>query len=100
MSVSRDLTTDYETGTFLDELHRVRNRLHRYNLRYHLSVYPKDLLAMWLRKEGCLPWATSRIAFESYKAGKPPGKLYRGPLDRPQLRIIQGGKKGARILQR
>jgi hypothetical protein len=104
MSVSSDLLGDCqcqrEPETFLDELYRVRNRLHRYNLRFHLARFPKDLLAQWWRKDGMLPRATSRVAYQNYKAGAAPGKLYRGPLARPQLRIIDGDKKGARILQR
>jgi hypothetical protein len=86
------MTGATQQTTFLEELYRYRDVLHRYNFRYHLACYPKDLLAMWWRKEGCLPWPTSRVAFESFSAGKKPGHLYRGPPHWPKLKVITGGK--------
>jgi hypothetical protein len=104
MSATSDLIDAGEQShgptCFIEELHRYRDVLKRYNLRYHLARYPKDVLAMWWRKDGCLPFVTSQFAFESYKAGKPPGRLYRGAPWKTQLRVIDGDKKGARILQR
>ena len=81
-----------QPATFLDELYRYRDVLKRYNLRYHLARYPKDLLAIWWRKEGCLPHPTSKIAFESFRRGEKPGRLYQGPPHRTQLKLIEGGK--------
>ena len=77
--------------TFLEELYRYRDVLHRYNFRYHLARYPKDLVAYWWRKENILPQPSSKLALKSFKAGEPAGRLYRGPLWKPQLRVIQGG---------
>jgi hypothetical protein len=77
----------------LDEEHRrIRNKMMRYNFRYHLSKYPADLVRFWWDHERCLPWPTSKLAFESYKAGKKPGHLYRGPRHRPKLKLIEGGR--------
>jgi hypothetical protein len=71
---------------------RIRNEMMRYNFRYHLAKYPTDLVRFWWDHERCLPWATSQLAFEAYKAGRKPGHLYKGPPHFPKLRIIDGGK--------
>jgi hypothetical protein len=93
-----------EPSCFVEALNlewwRIRNKMMRFLFRYHLSKYPKDLLRLWWDRDRCMPWSTSQLAFEAYKAGKPPGKLYRGPPWKTQLRLIQGDKKSARILQR
>jgi hypothetical protein len=73
------------------EYERIRRRLKIYILRWHLARYPVDLLPVWWRKERGMPHATSQRAFESYKNGEKPGALYKGPPDRPKLRVIEGG---------
>ena len=73
------------------EYARIRNRMMRYRFRYHLSKYPADLVRFWWRKEGCLPWSTSQLAFEAYKAGAKPGPLSKEPSHWPKLRVIAGG---------
>jgi hypothetical protein len=77
---------------FEQEYRRIRNGMMAYIFRYHLARYPKDLLRDWWRKEGCMPWATSQLAFEAYKAGMKSGRLYRGAPHRPQLKVIEGGR--------
>ena len=74
---------------------RIRNRMMRFLFRYHLSKYPKDLLRLWWTRDRCMPWPTSQLAFEAYKAGKKPEHLYKGPPHRPQLKAIEGGKNSA-----
>jgi hypothetical protein len=78
---------------FVEELdlewRRIRNRMMRYLFRYHLSKYPKDLLREWWKRDRCLPWVTSKLAFEAYKAGKKPGHLYKGQPHRPKLKLLK-----------
>ena len=73
------------------EYERIRRRMKIYILRWHLARYPVDLLRVWWRKERGMPHATRQRAFESYKAGKKPGPLYKGPSHWPKLRVIAGG---------
>ena len=78
--------------TFSDELHRLFCAMKIYNMRYHLAIFPKDLVRSWW-KEGDLPAPTSQLAYLAYKAGfEPRRRLYRGPPHKPQLKIIDGGK--------
>jgi hypothetical protein len=72
---------------------RIRNKMKTYIIRYHLSKYPKDLLRFWWTNEGGMPWPTSQLAFKAYKAGKKPGHLFKGPPQRPKLKVIEGGKR-------
>ncbi|MGY8660952.1 hypothetical protein Q3C01_01120 [Bradyrhizobium sp. UFLA05-109] len=81
-----------ETKTFHDEIRRYRRSLARWNLRYHLSKYPRDLLRYWIDEEGALPVGTCSTAFRAWQAGVKPGRLYKGPPWRPQLRVVAGGK--------
>jgi hypothetical protein len=71
---------------------RSRNKHMTYLFRYHLSRYPKDLLREWWDRDRCLPWVTSKLAFQAYKAGEKPGHLYKGPPHRPKLKVVEGGK--------
>jgi hypothetical protein len=81
-----------EPMTFRDELLRTKHSMIRYNMRHHLSRYPKDLVRFWWSDEGDLPWPTSWLAYESYTRGEKPGPLYKGPPHRPKLKVIEGGK--------
>ena len=85
-----------EPSNFLEALDieyvRVRNRMMVYMLRWHLARYPVDLLRFWFRKEGGMPNPTRQRAFESYRAGEKPGRLYKGPSHWPKLKIIDGGR--------
>jgi hypothetical protein len=74
-----------------EEYQRARRKMMRYNFRYHLSKYPKDLLRFWWDHDRCLPWVTSQFAFEAYKSGTKPGPLYKGPPHKTQLKVIDGG---------
>jgi hypothetical protein len=53
---------------------------------------PADLVRFWWDHERCLPWPTSQLAFEAYKAGKKPGHLYKGPPWKAKFAVIDGGK--------
>jgi hypothetical protein len=64
-----------------------------YMLRWHLARYPVDLLRYWFRREGGMPAPTRQSAFRSYAAGEQPGRLFRGPLHFPKLRVIDGGAR-------
>jgi hypothetical protein len=79
-----------------DEYRRARNKHMRFLFRYHLSKYPVDLVQFWWRQERVLPWPTSQLAFEAYKAGIKAGdfRLYKGPRWKPQLTLMDGGKAG------
>jgi hypothetical protein len=82
---------------FCDEIQAFTRKLKRFNMRWHLSVYPKDIIRFWWDVEGDLPSLTSRHAFDEYKAGAAPRrKLYEGPLYFPrpssrQLSVVGGG---------
>jgi hypothetical protein len=76
-----------------EEYRRLRNKMMTYIFRYHLSKYPTDLVHFWWTKEGGMPWPTSQLAFKAYKAGKKPGQLFKGPPQRPKLKVIEGGKR-------
>ncbi len=73
--------------TFAAELKRITRPITRsmkiFNMRYHLSRYPRDLVAFWWRIEGDLPYLTSRIAFEAFKRGEKPRTLHKGPPEWP-----------------
>jgi hypothetical protein len=75
-----------------EEYLRIRNKMMRYNFRYHLSKYPADLVRLWWDHERCLLWPTSQLAFEAYKSGKKPGHLYKGPPWKAKFAVIDGGK--------
>ena len=47
-------------STFREELHRIAVAMHVFEIRYHLSIYPKDLCRHWVSVEGGWPPATSR----------------------------------------
>lgn len=85
-----------EPSSFVEALDlecwRIRDRMRRFLLRYHLSKYPKDLLRLWWDRDRCMPWPTSQLAFKAYKAGEKSGYLYKGPPHRAQLKVINGGK--------
>ena len=85
-----------EPSSFLEALDseymRTRNRMKIYILRWHLSRYPVDLLRVWWRKEGSMPWPTMQRAFELYRAGEKPGPLFKGPSHFPKLKVIDGGR--------
>jgi hypothetical protein len=89
-------TAEPEPSCFLEALDlewwRIRDRMKRFLLRWHLSKYPKDLLRSWWDRDRCMPWSTSQLAFKAYSAGEKPGPLFKGPPHWPKLKLIAGGK--------
>jgi hypothetical protein len=77
------------------EWHRVRDKMMTYLFRYHVSKYPNDLVRYWWMHEGCMPWPTSKLAFEAYKADVKPGPLYKEPRWKPKFTVIEGDKNSA-----
>jgi hypothetical protein len=78
--------------TFHGELRRFACRLRRYNMRWHLAIFPRDLVRTWWKVDRCMPWPTSNAAYWDYKAGRlPRRRLFKGPSHFPQLRLIEGG---------
>jgi hypothetical protein len=77
--------------SFVDEIWRFKRPLIIYNMRWHLARFPRDLIDHWWNECGGLPWPTSNVAYRAWKAGERPGKLYRGALWKPALRVIEGG---------
>ena len=93
--ITRGEHASIEPSCFLEALDleyvRTRNRMMIYILRYCLARYPVDLLQYWWRKTGGVPDSIRYLAFQAYKAGAKPGRLYRGPSHWPRLRVIEGG---------
>lgn len=61
-----------EPQTFHDELARVARGMKIYNMRYHLSMFPRELVRSWWDRHGDLPEPTSMLAYLAYKAGMAP----------------------------
>jgi hypothetical protein len=81
--------------TFNDELNCLHRAMKIYNIRYHLAIFPKDLVRSWWNQAGDMPEPTSGLAYLAYKAGLAPRRrLCKGRHWR-QLRIIEGGRSEA-----
>jgi hypothetical protein len=92
MSTSAAIHPAVGPDTFYGELRRFERRLQRYNLRWHLATFPRDLVRAWWKSGRRMPWPTSNAAYEAFKAGRPPSRcLFSGPSHFPQLRVIDGG---------
>jgi hypothetical protein len=79
--------------TFRDELLRLQRTMKIYNTRYHLAIFPKDLVRSWWDHAGDMPEPTSGLAYLAYKAGVAPRRrLCKGRQWR-QFRIINGGTR-------
>ena len=79
--------------TFTEELARFRRGLLRYNIKWHLMTFPKDLVRQWYCVDGALPWPTSGLAYRDWKTGRKCSRLFKGPTHFPQLHVIEGGLK-------
>jgi hypothetical protein len=80
--------------SFRGELAHFGRAMKRYALRWHLARFPIGLLREWMSADSkTLFWPTSDAAYADWKAGLPPSRrLFRGKPQRPQLRIVAGGK--------
>jgi hypothetical protein len=79
--------------TFRDELLRLHRAMKIYNIRYHLAIFPKDLVRSWWNQAGDMPGPTSGLAYLAYKAGLAPRRRLCKGRHRPQFRIINGGTR-------
>ena len=78
--------------TFNDELNCLHRGMQIYNFRYHLAIFPKDLVRSWWDKHGDLPGPTSKPAYLAYTAGLPPRRRLCKGRHWPQFRIVEGGR--------